>query len=75
MSTSVDFAIVENKPINLVGHYNINYLNVKERQPLDTITIPYGLRITNTEFPTRVQGNSMTLIDYIITDIPQIEKL
>ena len=29
----------------------------------------YGLTIVNTEIPTRVQGNSKTLIDYIITDL------
>ena len=31
--------------------------------------MPYGLIIVNTEIPTRVQGNSETLIDYIITDL------
>ena len=29
----------------------------------------------NTEFSTSVQGNSMSLIDYIITDLPQIENV
>ena len=74
LSTSIDLATVKNKTINHIGDYNIDYLNEKERKSLDTITIPYGLRITNTVFPTRVQGNSMSLIDYIITDLPQVEK-
>ena len=54
--------------------YNIYYLNEKSRQSLDTIEILCGLHITNTEFPTRVQGNSKSLFDYIITELPQKEE-
>ena len=31
LSTSIDYAIVENKPISLMGDYNINYLNPPKR--------------------------------------------
>ena len=70
LSTSIDYAITENKPMTLMGAYNIDYLNNKEKQYLDTITVPYGLNIVNTEIPTRVRGKSKSLLDYIITDLP-----
>ena len=74
LSTSIDFAKIENKPITLMGHYNLNYRNEKERQFLETVAITYGLRFLNTEFSARVQCKSMTLIDYNITVLPQTEK-
>ena len=37
LSTSIDYAVVENKPITLMGDYNINYLNPTEKQYLDTL--------------------------------------
>ena len=74
LSTSIDYAIVENKPITLMGDYNINYLNPTEKQSLDTITVPYGFRILNTSSPTRIQNNSKSLIDYIITDLQSNEN-
>ena len=68
LSTSIDYAVVENKPITLMGDYNINYLNPTEKQCLDTITVPYGFRMLNRSSPTRIQNNSKSLIDYIIID-------
>ena len=44
-----------------MGGYNVDYMNEKERLPLDTITKLYGLSNINTEFPTKVQVNSMSL--------------
>ena len=73
LSLSIDFAVTENKPITLLGDYNIDYLNERERQDLETVILPYGLRINNTDEPTRVRGNSKSLIDYIITDHLQAE--
>ena len=70
LSTSIDYAITENKPMTLMGDYNVDYLNNKEKQYLDTITVPYGLNIVNTEIPTRVRGKSKSLLDYIFTDLP-----
>ena len=68
LSTSIDYAVVENKPITLMGDYNINYLNPTEKQCLDTITVPYGSRRLNTSSPTS------PLIDYIITDLQSTEN-
>ena len=70
-STSIGSAIVENKPITLMGDYNIEYPNPKEKECLETILFLYGLQIMNTEQPTRVKGNSQSLIDFINTDLPK----
>ena len=40
-----------------MGDYNIDYLNLKEKECLETILSPYGLQIMNTEQSTRVKGN------------------
>ena len=40
ISTSIDHAITENKPITLMGDYNLDYLNKKEKETLDTIMVP-----------------------------------
>ena len=74
LSTSIDFAVTENKPITLMGDYNIDYLNWKEKQCLDSVIVPYGLSLINKNQPTRIQGNSSSLIDYIITDLPHAEN-
>ena len=57
-----------------MGDYQLEFLNKEERQFHDTFTIPDGLNVTETEFRTRVQGNSMSFFECIITDLPQIEK-
>ena len=57
-----------------MGDYNIYFLNEKRRQHLDTITKPYGMRVTNIEYRTRVQGNGVTFIYYITTNLPQMAK-
>ena len=49
---------MENKPITLMGDYNIDYLNWKEKQCLDSITVPYGLNVINSQHPTRIRSNS-----------------
>ena len=67
-STSIDYAITENKPLVLMGDCNINFLNKNELECLETFLIPYGLHVMNKELTTRVVGTSKTLIDYIITD-------
>ena len=56
-----------------MGDYNIVHLNKRERQDLKTVILPYGFKINNTDEPTRVRGNSKSLIDYIITDHFQAE--
>ena len=67
-STSIDYAITENKPLVLMGDYVINCLNKDELEFLETIMIPYGLNVMNEELPTRVVGTSKTLNDYNFTD-------
>ena len=68
LSVGVDHAIVENKPLTIMGDYNINYLNIREKRHLETVTHPYGLIFSNTDQPTRIKGTSKTLVKYIITD-------
>ena len=73
LSTSIDHAITENKPINLLGDYNIDYLSNNKRECLDSVMVPYGFEILNTAIPTRIRGNSQSLIDYILTDHSKAE--
>ena len=61
-------ASTENKSICLIGDYNINYLNNKEKQKLDTIILPYDLQLMNSRTATRHQNGCCSLLDYIITD-------
>ena len=68
LSTSIDNTITEKKPLVLMGDYNINYFDKKERECLETILTPYGLNVMNKDHATRVQNQSRTLIDFIITD-------
>ena len=68
LSISIDHAIVETKPLTIMGDYKIKYLNTREKQILQTVTLPYGLIVSNTDQPTRIRGTSKTLIDYIIAD-------
>ena len=70
LSTSIDYAVVEIKPLTLMGDYNIDYLNRKERNCLNTILTPYDQHVLNRTEPTRTKGASESLIDYIITDLP-----
>ena len=73
LSTSIDIAIFEKKTIILKGDFNLNFSNHKERQCLETITIPYGFLILNTTEPTRIGPTAKSLVDYIISDLPMIE--
>ena len=68
LSISIDHAIIENKPLTIMGDYNIDHLNTREKQDLETVTLPYDLIVSNTDQPTRKKGTSKTSIDYIITD-------
>ena len=65
LSDSIEQAIVENKPITLMGDYNIDYFIEPEQNSLDTVILPYGFRILNTNIPTR----------YTITDLNNSEKI
>ena len=51
-----------------MGDFNLNQFCTTERRDLDNIIEPYGMQISNTQIPTRLNDTSATLIDYIITD-------
>ena len=65
---SIDHAVVENVPLFIMGDFNIDYLTPREQQNLVTVILPYGLTVIKTKEPTRVKGQSRSLIDYIILD-------
>ena len=48
-----------------MGGYKINR---SEKRDLGTVTTAYGLIVSNTDEPTRIEGTLQTLIDCIITD-------
>ena len=54
-----------------MGNYNINDLNRKELNCLDTTLTPYDLHVLNRTEPTKTKGASESLIDYIVTDLPK----
>ena len=62
----IDKASTENKSISLIGDYNLNYFNRKEK--LDTIILLYDLHLMNSRNATRYQNGSCRLLDYIIND-------
>ena len=47
LATNIDNAIVKGHKIILMGDYNINYLNSKEKEKWDSILLPYHLEIQN----------------------------
>ena len=69
LAVNMDKAIVEQKPITIMGDFNINYFCATEQRDIDNIIQPYGMHISNSLIPTRFNSTSATLIDYIITDI------
>ena len=71
LATNIDNAIVKGHNIILMGDYNINYLNSREKEKLDSILLPYHLEIQNKTEATRIckTVKTATLIDYFISDI------
>ena len=67
LALNIDTAVTENKKILMVGDYNINYLNHTEKVKLDTILIPYGLKVLNND-PTRTNSSQSTQIDFVISE-------
>ena len=45
LTLNIDNAFSVSKKITLLGDYNINYLDSKEKEILDSIIIPYGLMV------------------------------
>ena len=55
LTISIDRAIVQDKHVTIMGAYNIDYLNAREKHDLETVTTPYGLIVSNTDEPTRIK--------------------
>ena len=62
---SIDRAITENKTINMMADYTINYLENKEKQNVEIIIQSYDLNVTNKHQATRIRDESSSIIDYI----------
>ena len=70
-STSIDTGIVDTKQVTLMSDYNIDQLNLRVKECLETKVLPYGLQNEKTEQSIRVKGNSQSLIDFLISDLPK----
>ena len=68
LTLNIDNAFSVSNKITLLGDYNINYLNSKEEENLDSIIIPYGLKVFFPNDETRISSSTKTHIDYIISD-------
>ena len=68
LTLNIDNAFSVSNNFTLLGDYNINYLDSKEKENLDSIIIPYGLKVFCPNDETRISSSSKTHIDYIISD-------
>ena len=68
LGLNIDKAIIENKPLNLMSDYNLNYFCKKEKQQLETVLRPSNLYPINFDNPSRFMSNDKTLINFLITD-------
>ena len=68
LTLNIDNAFSVSNKITLLGDYNINYLDSKEKENLDSIIIPYGLKVFCPNDETRISSSTKTHIDYIISD-------
>ena len=75
LSSCINIPVPESKRLTLMDDYNMNYFNENESDCLETVLVPYGLKVLNTKHPTRVQGTSKSLIDYISSDHLQANTL
>ena len=41
LALSIDHAVIENKPLCIMGDFNIDYLTPREQQNLDTVSLSY----------------------------------
>ena len=71
LATNIDNATVKGHNIILMCDYNINYLNSKEKEDLDSISLPYHPEKQNKTEATHIckASKSATLIDYLFYDI------
>ena len=68
LTLNIDKAFSVSNKITLLGDYNINYLDSKEKENLDSIIIPYGMKVFCPNDETRISSSNKTHIDYIISD-------
>ena len=68
LTLNIDNAFSFSNKITLLGDYNINYLDSKEKENLDSIIIPYGLKVFCPNDETRISSSTKTHIDYVISD-------
>ena len=68
LTLNIDNAFSVSNKITLLGDYNINNLDSKEKENLDSIIIPYGLKVFCPNDETRISSSTKTHIDYIISD-------
>lgn len=71
MIANVNKVLTENKPLVLMGDYNIDYLSSVDKSKLDTLLSLFDLHVSNSHTPTRQTAHSATLIDHILTDNPE----
>ena len=68
MVLCIDKVSTKKKSICLIGDYNLNYLNKKEKEKLNTIILPYDLHLMISRTATRHKNGSCSLLEYIITE-------
>ena len=68
LTLNIDNAFSVSNKITLLGEYNINYLDSKEKENLDSIIIPYRLKVFCPNDETRISSSTKTHIDYITSD-------
>ena len=68
LTLNIDNALSVSNKITLLGDYNINFLDSKEKENLDSTNIPYGLKVFCPNVETRISSSTKTHIDYIISD-------
>ena len=62
LTLNIDNAFSVSNKITLLGDYNINYLDSKEKENLDSIIIPYGLKVFCPNDETRISSCNIRLL-------------
>ena len=57
-----------------MGDYNLDYINEKVKQNLDTVMGTQEMNVTNNDTPTRLSGNCKYLLCYVITDLLKFKR-
>ena len=70
----LDYAASEGKRVTLMGDFNMNYLNNREKRKIQDTFAPYSLSVANKSIPTRYNKAGGSLIDFIISEKKVIKK-